>query len=606
MANLLPVELELATLKLLLQLPDEQSLQLRAGVRHVLLSASGREQARSGVEELLRKATKQLNDAISDEKDRKRQRREEPHSMEASAFPIFIFSRGRSNQKSGTWHRLAECGLPFTVVVEPHEKKQYEVAIAEVLSWANMSASLGTIVAVPESDQGVSYVRNYILEHLAPSSGWFWLMDDDIKGFFQTVKGVNQPMRASDCLGEAARRMRRVPSTCLFSLEYESFAVHYTPRDVKVNNYNAVVVCMNKAKLPKYPPGPNDKTPREIRYRFRVCEDHDFTLQVIHLGGTTMRFKNLSFRTPNPAACTGGLTEYYVMHQKDIRIQNRIFVDTWPTVSVEVLKGIVRPRYTVEINWKVLDPQHHDPVKILSDDGTNLTEDPLTTNLGDANKEAWVEWEEAHKEPVRPKAVAHASPGSATPSAAETAKQVKAQEQAKPKGWKGWELVAYRDLPLDAEEAAGLERVPHPKKGDSVAIVPVDLSIADALIAGTLIGISHTADETRYQVAPSARGVPLQTATVCYKVPEDFAVICQRVNSIIMGVEAADEDLPPPPPEPPVAQPTTTDDMYEPTPEVLVSEHNPPAAASSPRAKLLDDEEQILVGGSSDAPHSTN
>ena len=267
--------------------------------------------------------------------------------------PIFIPSKGRFAQRNfGTHVLLAAAGMSFTLVVEPQEAQQYGDLL---MSLPGYDASLHKIAVLPKSNQGISFVRNIILRDFAPS-GWFWVMDDDIRSFNRGLRGRNEELTPGQLFAMLGERFAKYSDISLFSLEYEQFCFSYGPGDIAVNSYNNIAIRVNKADVADH-----------IEYRFSIREDYDFTLQMILSGRKTLRFRDLSYRVPKMCACSGGMTDYYNEKKAEIREQNRRFIAMWPSVSREVLKGSNKDvRYDIRVLWVKLNPERGaDPIAVL-------------------------------------------------------------------------------------------------------------------------------------------------------------------------------------------------------------------------------------------------
>ena len=345
----------------------------------------------------------------------------------AAAYPIFIPSKGRYDaHRPGTCALLARSRIGFTVVVEPQEAADYRAFLGRLEGYDPM---LHAVAVLPASHQGVSYVRNHIAKHLAPPTGWFWQMDDDIRAFSQSLGDKkNTAISPRTFFKEFAARMRKHPTAALFSAEYEMFAFSYGPGDVAINSYNNIAKLFRRECMPAVvPPLPAAEAPTEAGaeatgvaaeeasasspksnkrgrpagkkskqaavaceaddtaaatgdeaapmaaaaaspppvgtspgdvYRFKLREDYDMVLRMIANGHCAVRFRDLSFRVPAMAECSGGMTEYYTTQRPDIREQNRLFVTEWPMVAREVLKGAGKDlRFDIKVNWAALNPK---------------------------------------------------------------------------------------------------------------------------------------------------------------------------------------------------------------------------------------------------------
>lgn len=325
--------------------------------------------------------------------------------VQANDCAIFIPSKGRFAAKNTTMKLLASAGVHFTVVVEPQEAAAYRTGLEDIRQYA-------TVEVLPASNQGVSFARNYILSHLAPrgqtlfkkqqalmqqtaanynnqpvvmtaaaaassptaaasaaanspktyTSRWFWIMDDDIKTFHKTITpGTTETCPPDALLREVYTRLRVIiakendPTGSnalaghkigLIGLEYQQFAFRSEPKHIVGNSYINIAVMMNL-----------DRLPVGIRYRFRVREDFDFALQAIRHGCVNIRLHDLSFVVPSMNTQPGGMTDYYKLQKnRDIRGQNRLFLQTWGNeLCEEVEKGAEgNERWDMKVKWQKL------------------------------------------------------------------------------------------------------------------------------------------------------------------------------------------------------------------------------------------------------------
>ena len=92
---------------------------------------------------------------------------------------VIIPSKGRPTTKA--YKLLGD--IPFTHLVEPQDEAAYK------------AANVPNLQVIPANDQGIAFVRNYLI-HYAQIQGfdWVWAMDDDVQGFGiakagKTIKG---------------------------------------------------------------------------------------------------------------------------------------------------------------------------------------------------------------------------------------------------------------------------------------------------------------------------------------------------------------------------------------------------------------------------------
>lgn len=243
--------------------------------------------------------------------------------MYESELPhVYIPSKCRLGCK--TAELLESASVPFTVVVEPQEQSAYKKR------WP--------VLVLPENNQGISYVRNWILK--THPSGWFWMLDDDISQFY--IKGTTALIKADarSALVGAGKFFLHRPYVGQAALEYKVFSFLAKPTKLLVwNSYCDVAVCVNKdqVKMLKY------------RKEANLKEDRDFTLQILASGLKTMRVALYSFGCPSIGSNPGGLRPVYQTdgseHKAILKME-----ELWPGVC----RRIVKPngKEDVKINWK--------------------------------------------------------------------------------------------------------------------------------------------------------------------------------------------------------------------------------------------------------------
>lgn len=469
--------------------------------------------------------------------------------MEASSstrFPVFIPSRGRWKNTKGTAALLTAARIPFTIVVEPHETALYRDLLS---SLSSDERSVGCVATLPQSHQGVTFARNFILSDLAPLHGWFWVMDDDIQSFNRAVDRINKPIAPCDMFDEVCKRMEKHPNAAIYSIDYPFFAWQYGDDALAVNSYNNIAVLINKERLPE-----------GIQYRFRIREDYDFTLQVILAGKTTIRFRNLSYVVPRMAAAQGGMTDYYQKQKDDIRLQNNEFVAMWPSVSFETVKGTgAQERHDICVKWIKLHPARcKDPVAVLKsreplvppvaterrrkstsascgknlarkrvrseDDSEDEEDDDWSdddTSSGDSCLDSEVESCESSEDGEegnvnRKRLIAHRPPRRRAPKPPAPPK-----EKVLP-GWKGYTIEKYRDVtPETALSVIGLQRIPEKevKIGSVVIVIPYSLELPGAVEA-CVLEVTRCPAPQPWQWTVAIEGIrkaPLLSISHCYR-----------------------------------------------------------------------------------------
>lgn len=239
-----------------------------------------------------------------------------------TVFPIFIPSKGRP--QGATMCALAREGIPFTVYVEPQDVHAYRH-----MDWPQLRV-------LDRDNQGLPYVRCQILAE-APDD-WFWMLDDDISAWFQTVQRRCVPTTVRRALLGAQAYFAALSSVAQAALEYRQFA--WSARQPYVlDGYCDVCVALHGART------------RSLTFR-DACDlklDRDFTLQVLASGYATCRVTAYSFSSPKNGSNPGGLSAVYAEQGREAVASQRMAA-LWPGICTVKIKRDGRP--DVAIDWR--------------------------------------------------------------------------------------------------------------------------------------------------------------------------------------------------------------------------------------------------------------
>lgn len=218
-------------------------------------------------------------------------------------------------------------GLPFLVFVEPQDQASYK------------AAGVSNLHVLPANDQGISFVRNYILDFARQCNHeWIWMIDDDVTDFGVASAGKVAIRSASAVLcgfQDVAKRYQ-FPVNGINYRQY-AWAASKTRSRYRVNVKTAEVCTL--LFVPKIT--------WQYRSRFNLKEDRDFCLQAIkHSSGVF--FDSCScFNCPNVGTNAGGLQSEYAInrdHEAAVR-----FAREWhPYASVVKKAGRVDAKLDVK------------------------------------------------------------------------------------------------------------------------------------------------------------------------------------------------------------------------------------------------------------------
>ena len=244
-------------------------------------------------------------------------------------WPVYVPSKGRPN--GSTMSVLAADGVSFTTVVEPQDYQKYGLP---------EGPGMVSVTSLPFDNQGIAFVRNWICEEARMRGHrWFWMLDDDIKGFYIVENARLKKASAHQVLFEAQQIFTRLGQVALGALEYGQFA--WSAKKDYAIGYCDVAVAINTART------------MGCAYKPDTKEDRDFALQVLTKGYLAVRASRCAFQAPKIGSNEGGLhTEYQL--NRDAAWAKRMVAD-WPGLCSLVTKP--DGRLDAKIKWSVFRPK---------------------------------------------------------------------------------------------------------------------------------------------------------------------------------------------------------------------------------------------------------
>lgn len=241
---------------------------------------------------------------------------------------IFIPSKNRV-KNCKTILLAAETGAEITIVLEPQDKIDYH---SKFMLNDNIK-----YLQLPENNQGITYVRNFIKKYTEDNNIYqYWQLDDDISAL--SYREGTKLIKSDFLVLEKAEKDFKDNSVALGALEYGQFAWCATKQMV-YNSFCDVAVFVDNTKT------------FGSRYRSYVegKEDRDFAMQVIKSGCKTARHTVYAFNAPKNGSNAGGLKEIFYDAGKEEQCANRM-VETWgEDICQRIVKQDGRP--DVKIHW---------------------------------------------------------------------------------------------------------------------------------------------------------------------------------------------------------------------------------------------------------------
>jgi len=224
----------------------------------------------------------------------------------AVSQPIYVPSSNRAHLIR-THNLLNESKLDYKVVVEPDQERDYAEVVGQ-----------NKILLLPESNRGLAYSRNWIIDHAKKSGAeYHWQLDDDIKSFTYRTDGKPHKCLARNALSVVEQITAQTSNVGLCAISHDNF--NYTWDPLPPIAYNTTA------------PGPCSYFRNNIEARCRpgISTDMDYTMQVLHAGLCTIVFKRLGFATVPTGQQAGGLYEQeYEGNKRAERILR--FLEYWP------------------------------------------------------------------------------------------------------------------------------------------------------------------------------------------------------------------------------------------------------------------------------------
>lgn len=241
--------------------------------------------------------------------------------MPETLFPVCIVTKGRPHGK--TMQVLTASAVGFTVVVEPQDASSYRDA-----GWTTQHI-------LSANNQDLPYARRAALA--AHPASWFWMLDDDISAFYETVRGKTSPTTARHALEQAQRYFSTRDTVAQAGLEYQQFAWGAKQPYIRTG-YCDVCVAIHGGRTSL------------LTYRDNMClkEDRDFTLQVLASGYDTLRVTRYSFACPKNGSNPGGLQPVYALPGREAAV-SRAMAQAWPGICTPQVKE--GGRHDVKIDW---------------------------------------------------------------------------------------------------------------------------------------------------------------------------------------------------------------------------------------------------------------
>ena len=225
---------------------------------------------------------------------------------------VAIPSKGRPSTK--VYKLLGDFNV--THFVEPQDADAYK------------AQGVPNVHILPSNNQGIAFVRNYIIKyHQAKGINWLWMMDDDITGYGiakagKTIKGDHTVLSDFHSRVQQYKFPINGINYCQYAWSYSTGKTRYM-----INRKPAEVCTL--LYLPKIT--------WQYRSRLNLKEDRDFCMQAIQHSSGILFDSHSWFNAPGVGSNAGGLQDLYKLSQ-DAEAAAK-FVDQWKPWAKLIRKG---------------------------------------------------------------------------------------------------------------------------------------------------------------------------------------------------------------------------------------------------------------------------
>jgi hypothetical protein len=215
----------------------------------------------------------------------------------------YIPTKSRFNTK--TYKLFEEVSIPYLHFIEPQEYDIYKIP---------------NKINIQQDDEGIGYVRNYMLEYAKKNNHkWILMCDDDVQSF-----GVyfNKTIKKDASIWFTILKIAEKYPYELIGINYTQHAWHEKSTYSINKKFAEVCVLMNTQAIKwKY------------RTEFNLKEDRDFALQTIKYGNGILRFNHFWFSCPDVGSNAGGLQNEYKL-KRDEESAKKMCFEWHPFISL--------------------------------------------------------------------------------------------------------------------------------------------------------------------------------------------------------------------------------------------------------------------------------
>lgn len=217
----------------------------------------------------------------------------------------YIPTKGRLQTK--TYKLFEKVGIQVFHFIEPQEINQYNVP---------------NKISILENNQGIGYVRNFMLNYARNNNhDWVIMCDDDVTDFGVSINN-KCIIKDAGIWVSIFEKVKNLPFE-IIGINYRQHAWH-EKNAYSVNKKFAEVCIMLNIK----------KIHWNYRSEYNLKEDRDFCLQTIKKGNGVIIFNKHFFNCPGVGSNPGGLQDEY-KEKKDEESCKKMFYEWHPFIEIQ-------------------------------------------------------------------------------------------------------------------------------------------------------------------------------------------------------------------------------------------------------------------------------
>jgi len=217
-------------------------------------------------------------------------------------YPLYIPSKGRADSRL-TSKALESMGVPYYIVIEDQEYKQYSAVISKdkiLILDKKYQEDYDTFDDLGDSkSKGPGAARNFIWNHsISNGFAWHWVMDDNIDLFLRLNQNLKVPVKDGTifkCMEDFCERYENI---AMAGPNYFMFASRKSKAPPLIMNTRIYSCNLIRNDVP-------------YRWRGRYNEDTDLSLRMLKDGWCTVLFNAFLQRKQKTQVISGGNTEAF-------------------------------------------------------------------------------------------------------------------------------------------------------------------------------------------------------------------------------------------------------------------------------------------------------